>query len=40
VAGVPCFVVDGGYALSGAQEPEFFLPLFDIALNRPAAPVA
>jgi predicted DsbA family dithiol-disulfide isomerase len=37
IEGVPCFVVDGGYALSGAQEPEFFLPLFDIALNRPTA---
>jgi predicted DsbA family dithiol-disulfide isomerase len=39
IEGVPCFVVDGGYALSGAQEPEFFLPLFDIAQNRPTAAV-
>ena len=30
---VPCFIVDGGYAISGAQEPEFFLPLFDLARN-------
>jgi len=37
IEGVPCFVVDGGYALSGAQEPEFFLPLFDIAQNRATA---
>ena len=37
IEGVPCFVVDGGYALSGAQEPEFFLPLFDLASNRPTA---
>ncbi len=28
---VPCFVLDRGYAISGAQEPEVFLPLFDIA---------
>jgi predicted DsbA family dithiol-disulfide isomerase len=31
---VPCFIVDGGYAISGAQEPEFFLPLFDLAQNK------
>ena len=30
---VPCFIVDGGYAISGAQEPEFFMPLFDLARN-------
>jgi predicted DsbA family dithiol-disulfide isomerase len=29
---VPCFVLERGYAISGAQEPEMFLPLFDIAL--------
>jgi predicted DsbA family dithiol-disulfide isomerase len=34
---VPCFIVDGGYALSGAQEPEFFFPLFDLARNAPTA---
>jgi predicted DsbA family dithiol-disulfide isomerase len=28
---VPCFILDRGYAISGAQEPETFLPLFDIA---------
>jgi predicted DsbA family dithiol-disulfide isomerase len=28
---VPCFVIDNGYAVSGAQEPEMFLPLFDLA---------
>jgi predicted DsbA family dithiol-disulfide isomerase len=27
---VPCFIFDGQYALSGAQEPEFFLPIFDL----------
>lgn len=31
IGGVPCFIVDGKYALSGAQEPESFLPLFDMA---------
>lgn len=28
---VPCFILDGAYAVSGAQEPEMFLPLFDLA---------
>jgi predicted DsbA family dithiol-disulfide isomerase len=30
---VPCFVLDRGYAISGAQEPEMFLPLFDVAVG-------
>jgi predicted DsbA family dithiol-disulfide isomerase len=37
---VPCFVLERGYAIAGAQEPEMFLPLFDIAAgigNPPAA---
>lgn len=34
IGGVPCFIVDGKYALSGAQEPESFLPLFDMALKE------
>jgi predicted DsbA family dithiol-disulfide isomerase len=29
---VPCFIIDGDYALAGAQDPEMFLPLFDLAL--------
>ncbi len=33
---VPCFIIAGDYALAGAQEPEMFLPLFDLA----AAPMA
>ncbi len=39
---VPCFVLERGYAISGAQEPEMFLPLFDIAagIGSPAAPEA
>ena len=28
---VPCFVVNGDYAISGAQEPEAFFPLLDLA---------
>lgn len=28
---VPYFILERGYAISGAQEPEMFLPLFDIA---------
>jgi predicted DsbA family dithiol-disulfide isomerase len=34
---VPCFIFAGQYAVSGAQEPEFFLPVFDLVEN--AAPV-
>jgi predicted DsbA family dithiol-disulfide isomerase len=33
---VPCFIFAGQYAVSGAQEPEFFLPVFDLVQN--AAP--
>jgi len=36
---VPCFVIERGYAIAGAQEPEMFLPLFDMAagIGNPAA---
>jgi predicted DsbA family dithiol-disulfide isomerase len=30
---VPCFILADQYAISGAQEPEFFLPVFDLVLN-------
>jgi predicted DsbA family dithiol-disulfide isomerase len=30
IGGVPCFIFDGKYAISGAQEPEAFLPVFDL----------
>jgi len=33
VQGVPLFIVAGRYAVSGAQEPEYFMPVFDLALN-------
>lgn len=33
IGGVPYFIIDGQYALSGAQEPESFYPLFDLSLQ-------
>lgn len=36
IQAVPCFVFDGRYALSGAQEPQAFFPLFDLALSTAA----
>jgi len=33
---VPCFIFDGQYAISGAQEPAFFFPVFDLVQNGPA----
>ncbi|WP_259779825.1 DsbA family oxidoreductase [Aestuariispira ectoiniformans] len=40
INGVPCFIVDGQYALSGAQEPEAFMPLFDLAVSGTTASTA
>ncbi|HKK28765.1 MAG TPA: DsbA family oxidoreductase [Alphaproteobacteria bacterium] len=37
IQGVPCFIIDGAYAISGAQEPEYFLPLFDLISTGQAA---
>jgi len=34
---VPCFIFAGQYAVSGAQEPEFFLPVFDLVQNNAVA---
>ncbi|HXP30055.1 MAG TPA: DsbA family oxidoreductase [Stellaceae bacterium] len=34
---VPCFIFAGQYAISGAQEPEFFFPVFDLVQNGGAA---
>ena len=31
ITGVPCFIIDGRYVLMGAQEPDAFMPLFQIA---------
>ena len=33
VNAVPCYIFAGQYAISGAQEPEFFLPVFDLVQN-------
>jgi len=30
---VPCFIFAGQYAISGAQEPQFFYPVFDLIQN-------
>jgi predicted DsbA family dithiol-disulfide isomerase len=35
---VPCFIFERHYAVSGAQDPEFFLPVFDLVKNG-GAPV-
>jgi predicted DsbA family dithiol-disulfide isomerase len=40
IGGVPCFIVDGKYALSGAQEPEAFLPVFDLVAGEAASAAA
>lgn len=37
VNAVPCFIFAGQYAISGAQEPEFFLPVFDLVRDGGAA---
>jgi predicted DsbA family dithiol-disulfide isomerase len=37
VDAVPCYVFDRQYAVSGAQEPEIFLPVFDLVLGGSAA---
>lgn len=37
IQGVPCFIVDGAYAISGAQEPEYFYPLFDLVASTAPA---
>ena len=39
IQAVPCFIFDRQFAVSGAQEPDVFQPLFDvaaIAANTPA----
>jgi predicted DsbA family dithiol-disulfide isomerase len=37
INGVPCFIFNGKYALSGAQSPEVLLQLFDLALQEETA---
>jgi predicted DsbA family dithiol-disulfide isomerase len=38
VNGVPCFIVNARYAISGAQEPEVFRRVFDLAAGETAEP--
>lgn len=40
IEGVPCFIVDRRYALSGAQEPEAFYSLFDMVTASQSRAVA
>lgn len=40
VTGVPCFIVDGRYAISGAQEPRVFLQVFAVAEQAATATAA
>ena len=37
VTGVPCFIADGRYAISGAQAPEVFIRVFEAAEQAAAA---
>jgi predicted DsbA family dithiol-disulfide isomerase len=37
VAAVPCYIFAGQYAVAGAQEPEFFLPIFDLVKSGTVA---
>ena len=37
---VPCFIFERKYVVSGAQEPEFFFPIFDLLKTEQAEPVA
>jgi hypothetical protein len=39
VSGVPCFILEGKYALPGTHGPEAFQPLLNLALQE-AAPLA
>jgi hypothetical protein len=34
ITGVPCFIANGQYAISGAQEPEGLFPIFDLAREK------
>ncbi len=40
ITGVPCFILEGKYALPGAHEPEAFQPMFDLAKQEAGAPVS
>ena len=36
IEGVPCFIVNDRYAVAGAQDPEVFFPLLDVAVLEAA----
>ncbi len=38
IQGVPCFIINNQYAFSGAQEPEAFFPIFEMAAQEQAVP--
>jgi predicted DsbA family dithiol-disulfide isomerase len=38
ISGVPCYIFDGRYAVAGAQEPAFFLPVFDRSASGAVQP--
>jgi predicted DsbA family dithiol-disulfide isomerase len=38
ITAVPCYIIDRKFAVAGAQEPEFFLQVFDRALSGIAQP--
>jgi predicted DsbA family dithiol-disulfide isomerase len=38
ISGVPCYIFDGQYAVAGAREPDFFLPIFDRAQRGTTQP--
>lgn len=40
IQGVPCFIINSQYALSGAQEPEAFYPLFEMAAQEETQAIA
>ena len=40
ISGVPCFIVDHKFAISGAQPPAAFLEIFDLAKREAEAPTA
>ncbi len=40
IQGVPCFIVDRKYAVSGAQDPEILLQVFDLAAQEAEAALA
>ena len=40
IEGVPCFIVNDRYAVAGAQDPEAFFPLLDIAVLEAAGELA